>query len=866
LEKALVTTLQDWGSSLITHDPSGEGKLGLSGDYSSAFKMRCACRQGLSVVLSFFLGITLCAVAPQTLATDAGGSGDASPTAADRPAGPAPIPLEQIAPRATEVAQLLRTVAANRIPGPEIDWIRRSLPDASADLAQAKLETSRLLDEHPSLETLQDQEQRWQRRQHRFRVWLDVATERAARLQQDMDRLAGAQAIWALTRDHASGAATPQPLLGQIDTVLGAVETARPPTEAARDHILDLQAGIAQAVGDCESVRARIAELQRTSVGRLLSRDGHPIWRPGSWPQAKAVMAVRLPQLLASYGKDAWLYVTDPTKHLPIHLAIFILALSGLVAGRRQVDRWEEQGQSVARLVPVFDRPVAAASLVALLAVTTVPSPVPFTVKQLASALALLPMVLLTRPVVNPRLMPALYALAVLFALDTLRHAFGGVPPLLGQSIILVQSLAGAAVLLPLLKPRHHQKGEQGKATLGRLLVGLILVVLAAGFVGSLLGYLRLARLTAPAVLVGAFDALALAAAVEVAMAVAAFAFRAWPLRRFRMVQHHRELIEARIHRALVVLAFLGWWARYLSYLGLWEPALASIEQMLVIRFQMGSFDISVGAVLAFLATLLVAFVLSSIVRFVLAEEIYPRAGFPSGTAYAASSLIHYSILSLAFVLALGLLGVSLTQVTVLAGALGVGIGFGLQGIVHNFVSGLILLLERPIQVGDAVQVGSLQGWVRRIGIRASVVRTVQGAEIIVPNSQLTSEQVTNWTHSDQQRRIDLPVGLSYGAPPGRIIELLEGVARAHPRVLASPPPQCLFMSYGDSSINFELRVWTDFAIWIQVQSELTVAVYDAVYAAGLTFPFPQREVRLLSDPVSGPDGPGGETGKAAPD
>lgn len=863
-------TVQDRGSSLNTHDPIAESKLRVSADYSSASRMRCASHQGSSVILSFVLGLTLCAVAQGGEGTGAGASGTSVAAIADRPTPPKPIPVEQIAPRATEVAQLLRTVAANRVPGPEIERIQRAFPDASAELARAKLDALGVLAQHPSLETLQDLEQGWQRRQRRLGAWLDAATDRATRLQQDMERLAGERIIWTLTRDHAAGMAPPQALLGQIDVLLAAIETAQPPTQAARDLTLDLQARIAQEVGYCEVVRARIAELQRTSVGGLLERDGRPIWSPGLWSQAKEVTAERLPRLLASYATDARVYISDPSKHMPLHLAIFVLALSGLAAGRRQVDRWAGEGQSVARLLPVFDRPVAAASLVALMAVTTVPSPVPFTLKQVASALALVPMVLLVRPVANPRLIPALYALAALFALDTLRHAFGGVPPLIGQSVILVQCVVGAVVLVPLLSPRRDPKRvlkvEQGRVTPWRLLIGLILVVLAAGLAASLLGYLRLARLTAPAVLVGASNALALAVAVEVTMAVGAYAFRAWPLRRFRMVQHYRERIEARIHRGLVVLAFLGWWARYLSYLGLWEPALASIEEMLATRFQMGVFDISLGAVLAFLGTLLVAFLLSSIIRFVLAEEVYPRAGFPSGTAYAASSLIHYSILALAFFLALGLLGVSLTQVTVLAGALGVGIGFGLQGIVHNFVSGLILLLERPIQVGDAVQVGSLQGWVRRIGIRASVVRTVQGAEIIVPNSQLTSEQVTNWTHSDQQRRIDLPVGLSYGAVPSRVIELLEGVARAHPRVLSSPAPKCLFMSYGDSSINFELRAWTDYAVWIQVQSELTVAVYDAVYAAGLTFPFPQREVRLLSDPDPGPGGPGGETGKTTPD
>ena len=152
------------------------------------------------------------------------------------------------------------------------------------------------------------------------------------------------------------------------------------------------------------------------------------------------------------------------------------------------------------------------------------------------------------------------------------------------------------------------------------------------------------------------------------------------------------------------------------------------------------------------------------------------------------------------------------------------------------------------------IEIGDLLGEVRRIGIRSSTVRTRQGADIVVPNAQLVTENVTNWTLSDKLRRIELPVGVNYGASPKKLIEVLEAVARATPRVLPNPPPRAIFMGYGDSSINFELRAWTDESInWRQVRSDLAVTVYDAVIEAGMTFPFPQREVRLLHDPEAGP-------------
>jgi small-conductance mechanosensitive channel len=158
-------------------------------------------------------------------------------------------------------------------------------------------------------------------------------------------------------------------------------------------------------------------------------------------------------------------------------------------------------------------------------------------------------------------------------------------------------------------------------------------------------------------------------------------------------------------------------------------------------------------------------------------------------------------------------------------------------------------LFERPIHVGDIVEVGNLSGEVVRIGIRASIVRTGNGAEIIVPNAQLVTERVTNWTLSDRTRRIDLPVGVDYGSPPEKVVEVLEAVARAHPQIMQSPPPQAVFTAFGDSSINFELRAWTNRSDrWPKIRTELAAAVYGALPAAGMTFPFPQREVRLLRE------------------
>src|SRR5215813_13974345 len=235
-------------------------------------------------------------------------------------------------------------------------------------------------------------------------------------------------------------------------------------------------------------------------------------------------------------------------------------------------------------------------------------------------------------------------------------------------------------------------------------------------------------------------------------------------------------------------------------------------------------------------------------IQFVLAEDVFPRLSLRAGLPYALSSLIKYAIVFVGFLLGLFALGVNLDRVTVIGGALGVGVGFGLQNIVNNFVSGLIVLFERPVRVGDAVQISDVQGEVRRIGIRSSTVRTWDGAEVVVPNSMLVSEKVTNWTPIDRRRRIVIPVNVAYGSVPDEVLKVLAAVAAQTPDLVAAPAPQAVFLGFGDYALRFELRVWTDRLDRVDgLRSEMGMAIYAALRDAGIAIPI-VRDVRIQQE------------------
>ena len=249
-----------------------------------------------------------------------------------------------------------------------------------------------------------------------------------------------------------------------------------------------------------------------------------------------------------------------------------------------------------------------------------------------------------------------------------------------------------------------------------------------------------------------------------------------------------------------------------------------------------GSFGFQVGPLLAFPITIWAAFLFSRLVRFTLEEELYPNLPLARGIPYATSTMVHYIILTLGFFIAARAGGADLTQFSFLAGAFGVGLGFGMQNIFNNFMSGIILLFEQPIKVGDDIQIdATTMGRVERIGIRASVILLTNGSEMIVPNGNLISNPVTNWTLSNCERLIEIPVNITSKVEPAHVIDLLTKVAAAHQNVLKNPAPHTLLLTLG-ATMAFRVRAWIDSEEeWLKIQSELAISINAALIKENIT-------------------------------
>ena len=276
----------------------------------------------------------------------------------------------------------------------------------------------------------------------------------------------------------------------------------------------------------------------------------------------------------------------------------------------------------------------------------------------------------------------------------------------------------------------------------------------------------------------------------------------------------------------------------------------SSLKEFLdVPLFQLGRGEFTLWTLLYLVLFSILLIYFSGRLKHWITERLLPQSRLQLGVRQAVGSIIRYVVLAVGFVVILQTAGIDLTTLNVIAGAVGIGIGFGLQNIASNFISGLIILFERPIKIGDRIEVAGVEGDVTRVGARSTSVLTNDNISIIIPNSKLISENVINWSHTDESVRFKISVGVSYGSDVRLVEKALIDAARSHPEVLDRPEPVVRFTKFGDSALEFELRVWTTTLTHRKgvLISDLNFAIFDEFKKVGIEIPFPQRDIHIRS-------------------
>ena len=754
---------------------------------------------------------------------------------------PTPIPLAEVVPQSSSVSENLRQIEENLSAHRLSATVDQKVTALTNDIDAGLSENYRILTDNPLLYELGRLEAGWQQFGERLSFWSRLLTGKANELDGEVARLDQLGKTWEQTFKLARSSGAPPAVLQRTQELIAAINRTHEEAERQLAEVLTLQSRVAEQFRRVSAARDSAGETRKEMVDRLLVQDSPPIW-------SAAVRSTEGKNLVrASYStfRRQLTAVRDYVRRNRVaffgHAVAIVLLVGILYWGRPKVQRWIEEEPSFDGIAPIFNVPIATAVAFLFPFSRLIYPLAPQLLLAVLGGGSLLATTIVLRRLIDRRLFPVLNVLLVFYVLEQLRAVTGSVP-LLSRPLFLAEMLVGILFLLWLIRSAQLsslpqvQKDRSSRAVQAYARFAVVIFSVALG--ANALGYVGLANVLGLAVLGGAYVAFVLYAVLRIAVGLFFGLMKVRPLAMLGVVRRHRPLLQERGKLVLRCLALLLWLGYTLELLALREPFLEKFGEVLSAPLEFGSLQFSFAHILTFCITVWAAFLVSKFLRFVLEEDVYQRLQLARGLPYAISTVLHYAILLAGFFLAAAALGLDMTKFTILAGAFTVGVGFGLQNIINNFVSGLILLFERPVKVGDVIQVGDAAGVVQRIGIRAIVLRAGDGSELIVPNGNLISNRVTNWTFSDSQRLIEVPVAVAQAADPDHVIELLKSVAAANPLVTPNPPPQALVVNLGPGALSFELRAWTDRAEnWMQIRSELAVAIKSVLAQENISIP-----------------------------
>jgi len=753
------------------------------------------------------------------------------------------IPLPQIASRAEELERLLR-----EIEHPDADLLKaeQSILEQSEEIRQRALHTSDLLAGSPTILELRDEQRYWRSLGSQYAEKRELLTRQASKLEEQISRLDQEKSQWQATWDLVHQTEGLQPVVDRIQHELEQIQAGRLESQKQLNHVLTLQNQGSELEGKISDLLLRVRQAQDRFGRRLLERDSSPLWQVHELPTLDEVARA---ELQSSFERS---YVTS-RDFLGAHkfvlfslVVLYIVILLGIFRLNAYAARARDLA-SASEVQQLLSAPYSIALLATLMVTTGHLASIPVGLVFVIYVLYITPVVRLGRRLVAPPLRRVLYVQVAFCTLMAFYVVIQLPAPLRHAAFTLIVSLALISLgwfTRPSMLRRLRAMGQHFPVL--ALGIQAAVALLAICVIANVLGFVSLAHILGFIALFGAFWAGVLYCATRILLLVLDIFLHANRAKPFS--QSGIADVERWAQRAVTGGACLLWVSGILHLSTQYDRVTGAISKVLQHPIGPEKFRFSLGGVLAVVLILLVGYLLANVIAFLLRKVLLPRLPLQRGIPYAVSTISYYLLLILVIVIAMAEAGVELNKLTVLTGAIGVGLGFGLQNIVNNFLSGLILLFERPIHLGDIVDVGGLVGSVRRIGARSSTVVTFQGAEVIVPNSNLLSNQVINWTLSSPWRRVDIPVGVSYDSDPERVLQLLVNVAQSHPGVLRERPPEAFFIGFGENALNFELRFWSAFQdTWFQLRSEVTLALAKALRESGIGIPYPQRDLHIRS-------------------
>ena len=777
------------------------------------------------------------------------GQSAAKPTPQPSPVAtpnPSVIPVPQIPAESIELNQRLRSLPDRIVSDESLGETEQQINQLRASADEKTRDTQETLQAGAIISELEQLSVDWQAVAKEVKDLSEQLTKEATTLDQEIRSLRSEEARWSATGAELRHQQAAAELISINDQANADLSTAIKLAEDRRARLVILQQSVAQQSvlvnSEIENLKKSIAVSQQS----LLEADSPPLWQVQFQSQTDANI-VRL--LGRSYSGDyKRLKAFVRTKRTPLTLAGLVTLTALIIFGSLTLRaKFKTDAPDQPKRDQAFSRPISLALLVGIVATMPLFHDAPRGARSLLYLIGIVPAIRLLKP----RLPPARRQILVATIVSLLVWQFIiflSIPLWLKRDLveIFIVLMVGWFAWLTVKARRERAIYKEGRSVpmVGVYLANALLIV---GFGANLFGYVGLSDLLVQATLASVYRAVALYMIFVIGSLLISTALQAESSQRLASLRVGGQSLSRRLSFVLGLFVIVVWIHQTLNLFAIRQDLYDAIGVALSYQFKIGSATLAVSSIVSFILTLALGYLIATVLRLILAEEILPRLNLTRGLPNAVATITHYILLVLIFLLALAAAGVELSKFTVLTGALGVGLGFGLQNVVNNFVSGLILLFERPVRIGDLLEIGSVSGEVTKIGFRSSTLHAFDGSDLIIPNATLISQQVVNWTLTGTRRRIILNVPVAYGNDPEQVRDLLRETVTSHTQVLPAPVPMVLFHGFGDNALNFEIRFWAARPQLVpELKSEVALKVSGALRKAGIEVPFPQVHLRTL--------------------
>jgi small-conductance mechanosensitive channel len=697
---------------------------------------------------------------------------------------------------------------------------------------------------------LEDLRQRWEKLSNKVSAWQTSVSERTGELEAEKNKVDEILNIWARSYDNARKEKAPKELLQSLKDIQSELKKYQREIGRIITKDLKIQNTLTDENVELGIILSKINDALKDRRKEIFSQDSAPLWEAIFESKDTVSITTQFGDIWKLYKRSAVEFIEINRRNLARDFILLIIALLCVYGLKFFSKKLDESDESVNRALSILERPISITVLLFLLFIVLAYPELPEVLKSLMAILVLIPLIRIVFHITDRLLHLPLFGFAILFVLIEIQDI--SITESVAERILLLMlTLLAIAGLAWIIWKKIPQQAFEGKKGNNYIIFGIrvSVILVSTSLLMNILGYVRLAELLVVGTISSFFMIILLVTAYIAVIALLIIFLHTKVAKRLRVVNNHPEKIKKTTSKIIRIGTTIWLTIGILNSFQLGEPVEEWLIGALTKVWAIGTFSLSIGDVLLFFVTIWISLLIARLIRFFLEEDVLSRMTLPRGVPGAVSAIVKYIIVGFGVVVAFTAAGLDLDKFSILIGALGVGIGFGLQDLVNNFISGLILIFERPIQVGDAVQVDTLSGRVGQIGIRSSIIKTWQGAEVIVPNGQLISNKLTNWTMSDQLRRLDLKVGVKYGSDVEKVMEVLLGCAKEHKYILVSPTSYVLFTEFADSYLEFELRCWTsNYGAWLDTRSELNVAIDKAFKREGIEIPFPQRDLHIVSD------------------